>query len=65
MTWLEMLEKRIMQALPDTKIVVDTEAKKTLALEAIERLRPYDGLTVSIDEEPAYPWWLEEQQEGD
>ena len=65
MTWLEMLEKRIMQAWPDTKIIVDTEAKKTIALEAIERLRPYDGLTVSIDEEPAYPWWLEEQQQDD
>ena len=64
MTWLEMLEKRIRAAAPDSRIVVDTEAKREIAKEAIQRLRPYDGLTVTIDEEPAYPWWLEEG-EGD
>ena len=60
MTWEEMLERRIHLALPDTQIVVDTEAKKAIAEEMIERLRPYDGLQVVIDDEPAYPWWLEE-----
>ena len=60
MTWEEMLERRIYLALPDTAIVVDTEAKKTIAEEMVERLRPYDGLKVVIDDEPAYPWWLEE-----
>ena len=65
MTWLEMLEKRIRKAAPDSRIVVDTEAKREIAKEAIQRLRPNDGLTVTIDEEPAYPWWLEEEGEGD
>jgi len=60
MTWEEMLERRIQIALPDTQIVVDTEAKKAIAEEMVERLRPYDGLKVVIDEEPVYPWWLEE-----
>jgi len=60
MTWEEMLERRIQIALPDTQIVVDTEAKKVIAEEMIERLRPYDGLKAVIDEEPVYPWWLEE-----
>ena len=60
MTWEEMLERRIHIALPDTQIVVDTEAKKAIAEEMIERLRPYDGLKVVIDDEPVYPWWLEE-----
>ena len=64
MTWLEMLEKRIRKAAPDSRIVVDTEAKREIAREAIQRLRPHDGLTVTIDEEPAYPWWLEEEGEG-
>ena len=64
MTWLEMLEKRICAAAPDSRIVVDTEAKREIAKEAIQRLRPHDGLTVTIDEEPAYPWWLEEDSEG-
>ena len=59
MTWEEMLERRILMALPDTPIVVDTEAKKAIAEEMVERLRPYDGLKVVIDEEPVYPWWLE------
>ena len=60
MTWEEMLERRIQTALPDTQIVVDTVAKKTIAEEMVERLRPYDGLKVVIDDEPVYPWWLEE-----
>ena len=60
MTWEEMLERRIQMALPDTPIVVDTVAKKAIAEEMVERLRPYDGLKVVIDEEPVYPWWLEE-----
>ena len=60
MTWEEMLERRIYMALPDTSIVVDTVAKKAIAEEMVERLRPYDGLTVVIDDEPVYPWWLEE-----
>ncbi len=60
MTWEEMLERRIYIALPDTQIVVDTVAKKAIAEEMIERLRPYDGLKVVIDDEPVYPWWLEE-----
>ena len=60
MTWEEMLERRILTALPDTQIVVDTVAKKTIAEEMVERLRPYDGLKVVIDDEPVYPWWLEE-----
>jgi hypothetical protein len=60
MTWEEMLERRIHMALPDTQIVVDTEAKKAIAEEMVERLRPYDGLKVVIDDEPVYPWWLEE-----
>ena len=60
MTWEEMLERRISMALPDTAIVVNTVAKKAIAEEMVERLRPYDGLKVVIDEEPAYPWWLEE-----
>lgn len=60
MTWEEMLERRIHIALPDTQIVVDTVAKKAIAEETIERLRPYDGLKVVIDDEPVYPWWLEE-----
>jgi hypothetical protein len=58
-TWMEMLEKRIMYAPPDSKIIVDTEAKKVIAEQAIERLRPYDGLSVGIDDEPMFPWWLE------
>ena len=62
MTWEEMLERRILMALPDTPIVVDTEAKKAIAEEMVERLRPYDGLKVVIDEEPVYPWWLEEDR---
>ena len=62
MTWEEMLERRIYMALPDTAIVVDTVAKKAIAEEMVERLRPYDGLKVVIDEEPAYPWWLEEEK---
>jgi len=62
MTWEEMLERRIAMALPDTAIVVDTVAKKAIAEEMVERLRPYDGLKVVIDEEPAYPWWLEEDK---
>lgn len=61
MTWEEMLERRIYLARPDTQIVVDTVAKKATAEEMVERLRPYDGLKVVIDEEPAYPWWLEEE----
>ena len=65
MTWLEMLEKRILRAAPDSRIVVDTEAKREMAIEAIQRRRPNDGLTVTIDEEPAYPWWLEEEGKGD
>ena len=65
MTWLEMLEKRILAATPDSRIIVDTEAKRDMAREAIQRLRPRDGLTVTIDEEPAYPWWLEEEPKGD
>ena len=64
MTWLDMLEKRIRAAAPDSRIVVDTEAKREIAREAIQRLRPHDGLTVTIDEEPAYPWWLEEGERG-
>ena len=64
MTWQEMLEKRILAAAPDSRIVVDTEAKRELAREAIQRLRPHGGLTVTIDEEPAYPWWLEEEPRG-
>ena len=60
-----MLEKRILAADPDSRIVVDTEAKRELAREAIQRLRPSDGLTVTIDEEPAYPWWLEEERGGE
>ncbi len=60
MSWEEMLERRIYMALPDSPIVVDTVAKKAIAEEMIERLRPYDGLRVVIDEEPVYPWWLEE-----
>ena len=62
MTWEEMLERRILMALPDTQIVVDTVAKKAIAEEMVERLRPYDGLKVVIDDEPAYPWWLEEDR---
>ena len=62
MTWEEMLERRILIALPDTQIVVDTVAKKAIAEEMVERLRPYDGLKVVIDDEPVYPWWLEEDQ---
>ena len=62
MTWEEMLERRIHMALPDTQIVVDTVAKKAIAEEMVERLRPYDGLKVVIDEEPVYPWWLEESR---
>jgi hypothetical protein len=62
MTWEEMLERRIQIALPDTQIVVDTVAKKAIAEEMVERLRPYDGLKVVIDEEPVYPWWLEEDR---
>ena len=65
MTWEEMLERRIHLALPDTAVVVDTEAKKAIAEEMIERLRPYDGLRVVIDDEPAYPWWLEEGATGE
>ncbi len=65
MTWEEMLERRIQIALPDTQIVVDTVAKKAIAEEMIERLRPYDGLRVVIDDEPAYPWWLEEDRGED
>jgi hypothetical protein len=61
--WEAMLEKRIMYAPPDSQIVVDTQAKKIIAEEAIERLRPYDGLQVVIDDEPVYPWWLEADQE--
>jgi len=61
MTWEEMLERRIYLSLPDTQIVVDTVAKKAIAEAMVERLRPYDGLKVVIDEEPAYPWWLEEE----
>jgi hypothetical protein len=61
MTWEEMLERRILIALPDTQIVVDTVAKKAIAEEMVERLRPYDGLKVVIDDEPVYPWWLEEE----
>jgi len=62
MTWEEMLERRILIALPDTQIGVDTVAKKAIAEEMVERLRPYDGLKVVIDEEPVYPWWLEEDR---
>ncbi len=62
MTWEEMLERRIHMARPDTQIVVDTVAKKAIAEEMVERLRPYDGLKVVIDEEPVYPWWLEEDR---
>ena len=58
-----MLEKRILGAAPDSRIVVDTEAKREIAKAAIQRLRPHDGLSVTIDEEPAYPWWLEEESE--
>lgn len=60
MSWEEMLERRIYMALPDAPVVVDTVAKKAIAEDMIERLRPYDGLRVVIDEEPVYPWWLEE-----
>ena len=42
--------------------MVDTVAKKAIAEEMVERLRPYDGLKVVIDEEPVYPWWLEEDR---
>ena len=63
MSWKDMLEKRILYAPPDSQIVVDTQAKKMLAEAAVERLRPYDGLTVVIDEEPLYPWWIVEDQE--
>ena len=62
MTWEEMLERRIQIALPDTQIVVDTVARKAIAEEMVERLRPYDGLRVVIDDEPVYPWWLEEDR---
>ena len=62
MTWEEMLERRILTALPDTQIVVDMVAKKAIAEEMVERLRPYDGLKVVIDDEPVYPWWLEEDR---
>ena len=62
MTWEEMLERRIQIALPDTQIVVDTVAKKVIAEEMVERLRHYDGVKVVIDEEPVYPWWLEEDR---
>ena len=62
MTWEEMIERRIQIALPDTQIVVDTVAKKAIAEAMVERLRPYDGLKVVIDDEPAYPWWLEEDR---
>ena len=62
MTWEEMLERRIHMALPDTQIVVDTVAKKAIAEEMVECLRPYDGLQVVIDDEPVYPWWLEESR---
>jgi len=62
MTWEEMLERRIQIALPDTQIVVDTVAKKAIAEEMVERLRPYDGLRVVIDDEPVYPWWLDEDR---
>ena len=62
MRWEEMLQHRIHMALPDTQIVVDTVAKKVIAEEMVERLRPYDGLTVVIDDEPVYPWWLEESR---
>ena len=65
MTWEEMLERRIHIALPDTQIVVDTVAKKAIAEAMIERLRPYDGLKVVIDDEPVYPWWLEEDRSED
>ena len=65
MTWLEMLEKRILAAAPDSRIVVDTEAKREIAGDAIRRLRPHDGLTVTIDEEPAYPWWLDNDGKPD
>ena len=65
MTWLDMLEKRILQAAPDSRIVVDTEAKREIAKAAIQRLRPRAGLTVTIDEEPAYPWWLKEGTDSD
>ena len=65
MTWEEMLERRINMALPDTQIVVDTEAKKAIAEAMVEQLRPYDGLKVVIDEEPVYPWWLEEDRSED
>ena len=64
MTWLETLERRILAAAPDSRIEVDTEAKRDIAREAIQRLRPHDGLKVTIDEEPAYPWWLEENGKG-
>ena len=60
MTWEKMLERHIQITLPNTQIVVDTVAKKAIAEEMVERLRPYDGLKVVIDDEPAYPWWLEE-----
>ena len=40
MTWLEMLEKRILAAASDSRVVVDTEAKRETAMEAIQRLRP-------------------------
>ena len=49
-------QARILTALPDTQIVVDTVAKKAIAEEMVERLRPYDGLKVVIDDEPVYPW---------
>ncbi len=65
MTWEEMLERRIQIALPDTQIVVDTVAKKAIAEEMVERLRPYDGLKVVIDDEPVYPRWLEEDRSED
>jgi hypothetical protein len=65
MTWEEMLERRIYMALPDTRTMVDTVAKKAIAEEIIERLRPYDGLKVVIDDEPVYPWWLEKGAAGE
>jgi hypothetical protein len=63
MSWEDMLEKRILYAHPDSQIVVDTQAKKVLAEAAVERLRPYDGLKVVIDEEPLFPWWIIAEQE--
>jgi len=64
MSWEEQLERRIYIAMPDSAIVVDTVAKKAIAEAMIERLRPYDGLRVVIDDEPVYPWWLEEDQKS-